>query len=105
MKGDHGALDPGWQGVVLVCGECERRKDGPGHLSAKHVRKLLKRELRGVKPSLRIVETSCMGTCPKKALMLAALRSGEPLAASAVTGDDEVLDAASTWMQTWQQRR
>ena len=59
-------------GVVLVCGECEERKDGPSKLNARQVRKELKHGLSHMPVRLRVVQCSCLGLCPKKAIALAA---------------------------------
>ena len=59
-------------GVVLVCGECQERKDGPTKLDARQVRKELKHGLAHLPVRLRVVQCSCLGLCPKKAIALAA---------------------------------
>lgn len=68
-----------FQAVVLVCRQCEGRKDGPEHLDSRQARKDLKHALRDQRPKARVVESSCLGTCPKKALMVAGMRSGQAL--------------------------
>lgn len=69
-------------GVVLVCGECQERKDGPTKLDARQVRKELKHGLAHLPVRLRVVQCSCLGLCPKKAMALAAVAQGHaPLAA------------------------
>jgi len=83
-------------GAVLVCGDCEDRGDGPRKLCARDARKALKREIASHKAGkdarfkLRIVQCSCLGLCPKKAMALVAVRSGSdaPLAAEVKTIDD-----------------
>ncbi len=62
-----------FRGAVLVCGDCEKRSSGPKKLRAKDLRKDLKRQLGPARHQLRIVQTSCLGLCPKKAIALAAL--------------------------------
>ncbi len=75
-------------GAVLVCGDCEERGSGPKKLRAREVRKDLKRHLGGVRFKVRVVESSCLGLCPKKALALAALGGAPPMAAEVRTDDD-----------------
>jgi hypothetical protein len=79
-----------FSGVVLVCGECERRSNGPSKLGARQVRKTLKRDLLQVPVRLRVVQSSCLGLCPKKSMALAAVAAGRPLLAAEVRSDDEV---------------
>lgn len=79
-------------GVVLVCGECEDRKNGPDRLRAKNVRKELKRGLVQSAVRLRIVECSCLGICPKKAIAVIAATPKHPLLAAEVCAE---VDAAA----------
>jgi len=87
--GELATVDVKFSGAVLVCGDCEDRGDGPRKLCARDVRKALKREIASHKDGkdarfrLRIVQCSCLGLCPKKAMALVAVRSGSdaPLAA------------------------
>jgi hypothetical protein len=82
-------VDTKLAGVVLVCGECEERKDGPSRLRARQVRKELKHGLSGLPVRLRVVQCSCLGLCPKKAMALAAVAQGHaPLAAEACRDED-----------------
>jgi len=76
-------------GVVLVCGDCEERKDGPTKLRARQVRKELKHGLSHLPVRLRVVQCSCLGLCPKKAVALVAAAQGRaPLAAEACSEQD-----------------
>lgn len=84
----------GWQRVILVCGECEARKDGPRHLTAKTVRRELKRALRSGPDKARVVVTGCLGPCVKKALTVVATAPGAP-AAYAVCDEAQLLQAAA----------
>lgn len=82
-------VDTRLDGAVLVCGDCEKRSDGPTRLEARPVRKELKRDLAGLPVRLRVVQSSCLGLCPKKALALMALAQGHaPLAAEACRNED-----------------
>ena len=68
-----------WRRAVLVCGDCEARKDGPRHLSAKDARRELKHAMGDEKSRLRVVVTGCLGPCESKALTVVALGAGEPV--------------------------
>ena len=80
-------LPSGWQDAVLVCGKCSRKVGGgfgpKGRTSlAKALRKVLKLG-RGRKASVGIVETKCLGVCPKRAITVA--RAGKWLVVPAGT--------------------
>lgn len=89
-------------GAVLVCGDCEDRSDGPRKLCARDVRKALKRELASAgkhaekgsgndaRFRLRIVQCSCLGLCPKKAMAVVGLQSAVPLLAAEIKSEAEV---------------
>jgi len=83
-------------GAVLVCGECERRSDGPKKLEARAVRKALKHHLGDTRFKLRVVQSSCLGLCPKKAMALAALGPGTRPLGAAVCDTDEAGAFAET---------
>jgi len=89
-------VDVKFTGVVLVCGDCEARGNGPRKLRARDVRKALKREIHGHEDAkaarcrLRIVQCGCLGLCPKKALALVAVgcASQAPMAVVATSADE-----------------
>lgn len=81
-------------GVVLVCGDCEGRGDGPAKLRAKGVRKALKRDVAHLPGRMRVVQSSCLGLCPKKAMALMAMAAGQPPLAAEACRDDDVADFA-----------
>ncbi|RZI63804.1 MAG: hypothetical protein EOP80_21825 [Variovorax sp.] len=86
-----------FRGAVLVCGDCQHRGSGPKKLRARDVRKLLKHDLGSARFKLRVVESSCLGLCPKKAMALVALAGKAPaLAAEARSADDVAAFAAAT---------
>lgn len=72
-----------YAGAVLVCEKCERRDKGPKKLTTKELRGELRQALGGGRTRLRIVQTSCLGLCPKKAIAVAAVtpQAGSVLAA------------------------
>ena len=83
-------------GAVLVCGECEERSDGPKKLAARDVRKALKHNLGEARFKLRVVQSSCLGLCPKKAIALAALGPGTHPLGAAVCDAQEAAAFAGT---------
>jgi predicted metal-binding protein len=87
---DAGTLlvKPKFGGVALVCGDCQKRSNGPSKLKAKEVRSLLKKELHNLPVRLRIVQCSCLGLCPRKALAVSAVADGQVLAAE-IRSEDE----------------
>lgn len=82
-------------GVVMVCGDCEGRSNGP-RFKAKAVRKELKRGLVQSPVRLRIVECSCLGLCPKKALAVTAVGSGRPVMAAVLHEPEDAAALAAT---------
>ena len=81
--------------VVLVCSDCEKRSSGPTRLSAKDVRKDLKHQLTGPLRRFRIVQTSCLGICPKRAIAVVALPASMALKAGALKTGSDVAGFAS----------
>nr|WP_243848345.1 (2Fe-2S) ferredoxin domain-containing protein [Sphingomonas insulae] len=71
-----------WQGAVLVCGKCSKKLDGGfGKKGRTPLAKLLRKILglkTGRKAHLGVVETRCLGVCPRDAVALVdARRPGE----------------------------
>ncbi len=85
-----------WQQIVLLCGKCSRKLDGgfgPG--GKESLRKAVRSELneRGYGRQVRIIETRCMGLCPKKAVTAVnASRPDAVLAIPAGTPAEQVVD-------------
>ncbi|MDB5731562.1 MAG: hypothetical protein JWQ03_1457 [Variovorax sp.] len=82
--------------VLLVCGACEKRGSGPSRLRAKDVRHALKKPLGAARHTLRVVQTSCLGLCPKKAMALVAVGAGTPPVAAEVKSEAEAAAFAAT---------
>ena len=84
-----------WHTVILLCGKCARKmKGGYGRKGKETLRTALRAELkaRGYKRGVRIIETRCMGICPKKAVTaLNARRPDRILTIPKGTGVDEAL--------------
>ncbi|MEJ7687700.1 MAG: hypothetical protein WKG52_12305 [Variovorax sp.] len=84
-------------GVVLVCRECEKRSSGPSKLKAKELQKEFKRNLGALRPvRVRIVQSGCLGMCPKKRIAVVAMAPGRPLCAAELrrAGEAEAVVAA-----------
>jgi predicted metal-binding protein len=68
-----------WNAVILLCGKCARKmKGGYGHKGNETLRTALRSELgaQGYKRTVRVIETRCIGICPKKAVT--ALNASRP---------------------------
>ena len=63
-----------WSGAVLVCGKCSKKIDGGfGKDGRTPLAKALRQQLglkKGRKAALGIVETQCLGVCPKKGVVV-----------------------------------
>jgi hypothetical protein len=68
---DRSVGPPDWDSLLLICKDCRRRKDGPKHLKTKALAKSLKTEMKANALQARIVLTSCLKLCPKKATSVA----------------------------------
>jgi predicted metal-binding protein len=84
-----------WNTVILLCGKCGRKmKGGYGRKGKETLRTALRAELKaqGYRRGVRIIETRCIGICPKKAVT--ALNASRPetiLTIPKGTGADEAL--------------
>lgn len=86
-----------WQDVILVCHKCGKKLDdgGFGPDGDQSLVRALRQALRaaGRRREVRVMETRCMGLCPKRAVALVrAGRPGEILAVPAGTPAQAVLD-------------
>jgi len=63
-----------WQGAVLVCGKCSKKLGGGfGRKGRTPLAKMLRKILglkKGRKARLGVVETRCLGVCPRGAVAL-----------------------------------
>ena len=60
-----------WKTVLLLCGKCARKMDGGyGPKGRDTLRDALRSELlaKGLRRQVQIIETRCLGVCPKKAV-------------------------------------
>ncbi|MGJ7581343.1 hypothetical protein ACSFA3_14255 [Variovorax sp. RHLX14] len=97
---DRSALQPPFEkakfdGLVLVCGECQKRSSGPSKLTAKDVRRELKGTLGKERFRLRVAQSSCLGLCPKKSIAVAAAFSGAPALLASVRDDADIAAVAA----------
>jgi predicted metal-binding protein len=68
-----------WNTVVLLCGKCARKMDGGyGRNGKEKLRNVLREAFRenGHRRDVRIIETRCMGVCPRQAVT--ALNASRP---------------------------
>jgi predicted metal-binding protein len=69
-----------WKTVILLCGKCARKMDGGGYGSKGRdtLRTILREAFgeNGHRRDVKIIETRCMGICPKKAVT--ALNASRP---------------------------
>jgi predicted metal-binding protein len=71
-----------WKTILLVCGKCARKMDGGyGPKGKESLRSALQTELAntGRRREVRIIETRCMGICPKKAVTVLNTRRPETI--------------------------
>ena len=99
-------LKPKFGGVALVCGDCQKRGNGPSKLKAKDVRKALKRELGNLPVRMRVMQCTCLGLCPKKAMALTAIAAtssapGGQVLAGAVRSDSEARAMAAVFARSF----
>lgn len=73
---DH--VRAGWSGAVLICGKCSKKLDGGfGDKERTSLAKALRGEPgfgKGRKADVGVVETKCLGICPKKAVVVVDTR-------------------------------
>jgi predicted metal-binding protein len=70
-RDDTITFSPGWESLFLVCKDCRRRKDGPKHLRTRALAKEIKHHVKDSAPRVRVVLTTCLKLCPKKATSVA----------------------------------
>ncbi len=84
-----------WKTVILLCGKCARKMDGGFGPKGKETLRTALREAfteKGHRRDVRIVETRCMGVCPKKAVTaINASRPNRMLTIPKGTAADEAM--------------
>ena len=87
-----------WKNILLLCGKCARKLDGGyGPDGGDSLRSALRAGLReaGHRRDIRVIETRCLGVCPRKAVtMLNAARPESLLVVPAGTPSHEILAQA-----------
>jgi hypothetical protein len=77
-RSDWSVGTPSWECLVLICNECCQRKNGPKRLRPKALARSIKSELKTNARKARIVLTTCLKLCPKKATSVAFVALGTP---------------------------
>lgn len=88
-----------YTGAVMICGQCQKRSSGPSKLKAKALRGPFKEALGDARLRVRIVQTSCLGLCPKKAIAVAAVDVGGPALLAEIRREDDVATVAARLRQ------
>lgn len=74
---DH--VRAGWSGAILVCGKCSKKLGGGFGAKAKRsLTKALRHEAgfgKGRKAAVGVVETRCLGVCPRDAVTIVDTRT------------------------------
>jgi predicted metal-binding protein len=79
MARSVGTRSTPWKTILLLCGKCARKLDGGfGPKGNDTLKAIMRTELsaRDLRRQVRIIETRCMGICPKKAVT--ALNASAP---------------------------
>jgi predicted metal-binding protein len=88
----------GWERTILVCGKCSKRIDGGfGERRRTPLAKALRKFLgvkRGRKASIGIVETRCLGVCPRGAVTV--INGAAPAAWILIRGGTPIADVAAS---------
>lgn len=77
-------VKPGFGGLLMVCGDCQRRSSGPTRHTAKELRSELRKAVGHTPVRWRVVECGCLGLCPRKATAVAAAGTDAPVLLAAV---------------------
>jgi hypothetical protein len=76
--------------LLMVCSRCADRSSGPSKRKAKKLPSDFKKALGTERPRFRILQTSCLGLCPKKATAVAAATGDGPLRLAAIGGKSDI---------------
>jgi predicted metal-binding protein len=88
---------PAWDAVLLVCRECRKRGNGPREPKPKQLVQALKHSVREQRPRPRVLLTSCLGLCPKRATAVSRVGGSHGRAViGAVTSLAEI-DGLARW--------
>ncbi|WP_418317632.1 hypothetical protein [Piscinibacter sakaiensis] len=81
--------EPTWQSLVIVCRACAKRSKGPKGFTAKSFAGEARRTSKDVRPRPRIILSTCLGLCPKKAQAVAVVGAGGGLRIAAMQSLDD----------------
>jgi predicted metal-binding protein len=98
-RDDTSILSPGWESLFLVCKDCRRRKDGPKHLKAKALAKEIKHQTKDSAPRARVVLTTCLKLCPKKATSVAFVGPLAKPRIAAIKSSGQLRDALALFLE------
>jgi hypothetical protein len=84
-------LELPWNELILVCKDCRKRSRGPD-AKAKEIAAAIKKQVGATRPRPRVVLSSCLGLCPKKATAVVVSRAGQPHRAMGVGTVAEIAD-------------
>jgi predicted metal-binding protein len=96
---------PKFGGVALVCCECEERSDGPSKLKSRQVRKIFKGALRDSPVRLRVVQCTCLGICPRKAIAATVAADGMAPLAAEIRSEEDAEAAAVQFVRALKNNR
>jgi predicted metal-binding protein len=82
---------PGWASLLLICKDCRRRKNGPKHLKATTLAKDIKHQVKEIMPGARIILTTCLKLCPKKATSVAYVSTASEQSITAIKDSEQLL--------------
>ena len=74
---ESGARQTRWDAVFLVCKACGKRSHAPKNLKPKTLVAGLRQATKAAASRPKIVLTSCLGLCPKKAMAVASVGAGQ----------------------------
>jgi len=76
MKNSSLVATPSWQAVILVCRDCGKRSKGPQGFSTKEATSAARAAVQAERPRPRVLRSSCLGVCPKRAMAVARVSAG-----------------------------
>jgi predicted metal-binding protein len=97
-RGRASTASPRWESLVLICKDCRHRKDGPKHLKARTLAKETKHQVKSATPRARVVLTSCLKLCPRKAISVAFVASFSKPRIAAIKSSAQMEDTLSPFL-------
>jgi hypothetical protein len=91
---------PSWESLLLICKDCQHRKDGPTRLKAKALAKEIKHQVKDTAPRARAVLTTCLKLCPKQAISVAFVSPLAKPRIAAVKKSGQLQDALAVLLDT-----